>query len=142
MTRDPQHPENFAFTANGVVFIGINLVGGKVLDPIAWSIHDRDNIEWIKTQLAKADAPISRLVLFGHAMPDRKHRTFFAILNAVAQSFAKPILYLHGDGHTWIKDFPFDAKNILRVEVEPGGRANPLTVTVTDDPAEPFMFER
>ena len=142
VVRDAQHQENFASTSNGVMFIGINLVGGKVLDPIKWSVQDRDNIEWIETQLANADAVISHLVVFGHAMPDRNHRTFFTILNAVAQSFAKPILYLHGDGHKWIKDFPFDAKNILRVEVEPGGRANPITVTVTDDPNEPFMFER
>jgi Calcineurin-like phosphoesterase len=142
VVRDPRHPENFAFTSNGVMCVGLNLVGGKVLDPIAWSVQDGDNIEWIETQLENSDVPISHLVIFGHSLPDRKHRTFFAILNRLAQSFEHPILYIHGDGHKWIKDYPFEAKNILRVEVEAGGRANPLTITVTDDPTEPFVLER
>ena len=50
INRDSRHPENFAFVSNGVLLVGINLVGGKVLDPIQWALQDRDNIEWIETQ--------------------------------------------------------------------------------------------
>lgn len=140
--RDARHPENFSFVAKGVLCVGINLVGGKVLDPIEWALRDRDNIQWIESQLRDHGPEISRLVIFGHALPYRNHRTFFFMLNAVAQSFEKPILYLHGDGHHWVHEYPFKAKNILRVQVEHGGSANPVTVKVTDDPEEPFVFVR
>ncbi len=142
VVRDGRHPENFAFVSNGVLFVGINLVGGKVLDPIEWAFRDRDNIEWIESQWQNQKRLISNLVIFGHAMPASNHRTFFSMLNRMAQSFGKPMLYIHGDEHKWKKDYPFTAKNILRVEVEPGGRANPITVTVTNDPDEPFVFVR
>ena len=142
VSRDNRHLENFAFALNGVLFVGINLVGGKVLDPIQWSLQDQDNIQWIEWQLQEHKQTISRLVIFGHALPARKHRTFFSMLNRVAQSLKKPILYLHGDGHKWIKDYPFDAKNMLRVEVDNGGSANPVTIKVTDNPDEPFVFVR
>ena len=122
--------------------MGINLVGGKVLDPIKWALQDRDNIQWIESQMRDHTQSISRLVIFGHALPSRNHRTFFFMLNSVAQSLEKPILYIHGDGHNWVHDYPFTAKNILRVQVENGGRANPVTVSVTNDPDEPFVFVR
>ena len=140
--RDARHPENFAFMSKGVLFVGINLVGGKVIDPIEWAIQDRDNIQWIESQMRDHTRSIFRLVIFGHALPSRNHRTFFFMLNGMAQSFEKPILYIHGDGHNWVHDYPFTAKNILRVQVENGGRANPVTVTVTNDPDEPFVFVR
>lgn len=142
VVRDGRHPENFAFVSNGVLFVGINLVGGKVLDPIEWTLQDRDNIHWIESQLRDHKQSISRLIIFGHALPSRNHRTFFIMLNRLAQSLGKPMLYLHGDGHNWKKDYPFNAKNILRVQVENGGNAKPVTVTVTNDPDEPFVFVR
>lgn len=142
VVRDKRHPENFAFMSNGVLFVGINIVGGKVLDPIQWSVQDRDNIQWIQSQVQDHIRSISTLVIFGHALPSRTHRTFFIMLNQMAFSLEKPILYLHGDGHKWIKDYPFMAKNVLRVEVEHGGSANPVTVVITKDPDEPFVFVR
>ena len=48
----------------------------------------------------------------------------------------------HGDGHKWIYDRPFEAKNILRVEVDQGGKAPPVKVQVTNDSTEPFVFDR
>ena len=112
VVRDDRHPENFSFISTGVLFVGLNLVGGNVLDPIEWALKDRDNIQWIETQLHIKKHPISHLVIFGHALPSRKHRTFFIMLNRLAQSFENPILYIHGDGHNWIIDYPFTAKNI------------------------------
>ena len=76
------------------------------------------------------------------ALASRNHRKFFILLQRFAQSFAKPILYLHGDGHFWQREYPFMSKHIWRVQVQQGGSANPVTVMVTDDPKEPFVFVR
>lgn len=142
VVRDNRHPENFAFLSEGVLFVGINLVGGRVLDPNLWAQRDQENIQWIEAQLNNNNQPITHLVLFGHALSFRRHGPFFTMFNRIAQSFKKPVLFLHGDGHIWKKDYPFEAKNILRVEVEQGGRANPLTVTITNDLHKPFLFKR
>ena len=140
--RDPQHPENFAFVSKGVLFVGINLVGGKILDPIQWSSQDRDNIKWIEAQWKNSNKSISRLVIFGHALPSKNHQEFFTLLQHFAQSFERPILYLHGDGHFWQRDYPFMLENIWRVQVQAGGSAKPVTVMITNDPEEPFVFVR
>jgi hypothetical protein len=75
-------------------------------------------------------------------MPFAKHKDFFQPFSKDAATFKKPILYLHGDGHRWIHDRPFPAKNMWRVQVDQGGIAPPLKVTVTDDAEEPFVFDR
>ena len=82
------------------------------------------------------------MVLFGHAHPNDKHDDFFDPFLEEATRFEKPILYLHGDGHKWIKDRPFDAENILRVQVDQGGIAPPLKVVVAGSGAEVFEFDR
>lgn len=135
-------PENFAFTRNGVLFVGINLVGGRVHDKEEWAKRHQQNVRWVRRALKESGANVGSLVLFGHANPNEKHDDFFKPFITTAKEFKKPILYLHGDGHRWIHDRPFAAKNILRVQVDQGGIAPPLTVTVTNDPKEPFQFDR
>lgn len=142
VARQMKREENFAFVKNGVLFVGINIVGGRVHDSAEWKLRHAACLTWLRSNLAKFGDDVSSLVIFGHALPAAKHQDFFKPFNKDAQTFQKPILYLHGDGHKWIHDRPFEAKNILRVEVDQGGIAPPLKVTVTDDPAEPFVFDR
>ena len=47
-----------------------------------------------------------------------------------------------GDIHRWIQDRPFVAQNILRVQIDQGGIAPPIKITVTDHPTEPFVLDR
>ncbi len=142
VARQKELPENFAFVRGGVLFVGINLVGGRVHDREEWDRRHKLDLEWIQQQIKKAGDTISSLVIFGHARPAGKHDDFFKPFMKVAKDFGKPILYLQGDGHVWIHDRPFDQKNILRVQVDRGGIAPPVLVTVTDDPEQPFQFDR
>ncbi len=140
--RQIEHEENFSFMKNRVLFVGLNIVGGFVHDPAEWRQRHADDLEWIRRNVAKFGDEAGCLVLFGHATPAEKHQDFFDPLMTVAQEFEKPILYLHGDGHNWIHDRPFSAANILRVQVDQGGKAPPLQVTITNDATEPFQFDR
>jgi hypothetical protein len=101
-----------------------------------------ENLKWTRQNLRQFGEEVSSLVLLGHATPNKNHDAFFTPFMEDATQFGKPILYLHGDGHRWIQDRPFQAKNILRVQVDQGGVAVPLKVSVTDDPEEPFQFDR
>tara|TARA_R110002072_G_scaffold302615_1_gene486794 strand:+ start:53461 stop:54315 length:855 start_codon:yes stop_codon:yes gene_type:complete len=134
--------ENFAFVKGGVLFVGLNIVGGRVHDEQEWKLRHAGDLDWVKSNLQRFGEQISSLVVFGHAKPAKVHNDFFDPFNKVAEDFEKPVLYLHGDGHKWLHDRPFKAKNILRVEVDQGGIAPPLKVTVTGHSTTPFVFDR
>lgn len=140
--RQIEHEENLSFVANGVLVIGINLVGGHVHDPAEWKQRHADNLDWIQRNLNQFGDDIHCLVLLGHAHPKAAHDDFFRPFEALATEFGRPVLYLHGDGHNWMHDRPFAAKNILRVQVDQGGKAPPLKVTITDHATTPFQFDR
>jgi hypothetical protein len=142
VVRHAVRNENFGFLHGGVLFIGINIVGGRVQDAAEWDKRHQQNVAWVD-DLVKNYGPNSRsLVLLGHATPTTKHAKFFGPFGEIATRYEKPVLYIHGDGHRWIKDRPFEQKNILRVQVDQGGIASPVKVVVGTDMAEPFTFER
>lgn len=140
--RQLEREENFSFVWNKTLFVGVNLVGGRVHDADEWKLRHRQDLDWLRQNLNRSARDVRCMVLFGHANPAEKHEDFFPSFIQMAEAFAKPILYLHGDGHKWIEDRPFDAKNILRVQVDQGGIAPPVKVTVTGQPQQPFLFDR
>jgi hypothetical protein len=140
--RQLAHEENFSFVKGNVLFIGVNVVGGRVHDAAEWKQRHADSLDWVRRNLKRSGSNVSSMVLFGHALPAAKHADFFGPFSEDAKKFNKPILYLHGDGHRWIYDRPFAAKNVLRVQVDQGGIAPPMQVIVTDDKTNPFQFDR
>tara|TARA_R110002111_G_scaffold2705_4_gene17921 strand:- start:7524 stop:8387 length:864 start_codon:yes stop_codon:yes gene_type:complete len=142
VVRQWEREENFSFVKGGVLFIGLNIVGGRIHDVAEWKQRHAADLDWVRRNLRRFGAEVSSLVIFGHAKPILVHNDFFDPFNKEALEFGKPILYIHGDGHSWIYDFPFAAKNILRVQVDQGGIAPPLKVTITDDKKTPFQFDR
>ena len=142
VSRQKIREENFAFVKGSVLIVGLNIVGGKVHDVQEWKLRHAGDLDWVNSNLQRFGTEISSLVVFGHAKPAKVHNDLFEPFSKVAEDFDKPVLYLHGDGHKWIHDRPFKAKNILRVEVDQGGIAPPLKVMVTDHPTVPFEFDR
>lgn len=140
--RQLNREENFSFVRGRVLFVGLNIVGGRVHDAAEWKQRHSLCLNWVRRNLIQFGEQVSSLVVFGHAKPAASHKDFFDSFSEVAEQFDKPILYLHGDGHRWIHDRPFAAQNILRVQVDQGGTAPPLRVTVTDHPTAPFVFDR
>ena len=142
VTRSPRHDENIFFVHHRVLFVGLNLVGGRVHDAAEWKGRHRDNLSWTREAMTRHGQQVHAMVILAHANPQPNHEDFFKPFVEAARTFSKPILYIHGDGHRWIKDHPWEAKNILRIQVDQGGKAPPLKVTVRDDPQEPFQFDR
>lgn len=135
-------PENFAFVDRGVLFIGINLVGGSVQSSSEWSQRLQQDADWVSQQLSTQQPNVRAAVIFAHAGPGQsKHATFFNQFGPAAASFAKPILYLHGDGHSWLQNRPFTQQNVLRVQLE-RGTTPPVEATVGLDAQNPFSLDR
>lgn len=141
VARQLSRGENFAFVHSDALFVGVNLVGGKVHNDAEWKARHAANLDWLKQQLA-AHGSATHLVLFSHAKPIAVHADFITGFERLAGDFARPVLYLHGDGHQWIHDRPFAAKNVLRVQVDSGGLAPPISVTLSNDAQSPFQLDR
>lgn len=146
VARQEARPENFAFFSGGALFVGLNLVGGLVHHRDEWRQRMTQDADWLDQQIEAHRAEITHLVVFGHSGPGRKDgatNPFFDRLEQAAVTLKKPVLYLHGDGHTWVYDHPFrTARNILRVQVDQGGKAPPVRVKVMTSPVQPFVLER
>ncbi|MCH8012960.1 MAG: hypothetical protein IIA61_13615 [Candidatus Marinimicrobia bacterium] len=54
----------------------------------------------------------------------------------------KETTYFFGDGHYWIYDYPWLAPNIIRIQVDKEGIADPLQVTIASERQVRFEFER
>ena len=140
--RQKVRSENFTFRINGVLFLGINLVGGRVHDEAEWKTRHAQNVDWAKATIDRQTQNIHAIVLFGHAHPLPVHNDFFTPFVEIIKTAKHPTLYIHGDGHRWIQDKPFGTDLITRVQVDQGGIAPPVKVTVTASPTQPFVFDR
>ncbi len=141
--RQAGREENVAFVQNGVLVMGITMVGGRVHDAAQWRHFLDDGSRWVETQI-EAHPDVRCMVLLAHAFPSaQKHKVFAGRFEAAARQCAKPILYIHGDGHDWIEDRPFKAAPaVLRVQLTQGGLEDPLLVTVDPAAKEPFQLRR
>lgn len=135
--------ENFSIFNEGILFIGINLVGGRVHDAEEWRKRHRQNMDWVQLNLKRFNEECRAVVVFGHALPTARHLDFFGPFTDVIAKSGKPALYIHGDGHRWIQDRPFpNAPNLTRIQVDQGGIAPPLKITITESATDPFQFDR
>lgn len=135
--RQSGRSENWAFTKNGVLFVGVNLVYGG-------STAQKQAADWAKQQLQTYGSQVRAAVFFSHYSPGSSS-TFSSPFRAAAAAFGKPVLFLHGHGHSWSTSYPFPEKNIFRVQVNKGGSEDPVEVTVTmntSSPANAFLLKR
>ncbi|MCC2683631.1 MAG: phoA 3 [Paenibacillaceae bacterium] len=162
--RQSDHPENFAFVKDGVLFIGIDLPGGEDVASVP-GFEDQlaSSISWVERWMSDAQASVRAAVIFAHAFPGLRHQAFGEALHVAVRRFAKPVLYLHTDSHylsvdrphrtgpehtnsaaaaPWCEDRPWTDVDLLRVRTDRFGSAPPLRVTVrTDASGDQGLFE-
>jgi hypothetical protein len=149
------HPENRAWTFNGIRFATLNIpgsdnnVGYDAANDREARCRDEANRRWLQAQEAlSAQADVRALVVAIQANPwdSRKpvYRGFLQQVEAAAMRLSKPVLFIHGDTHTYQFDSPF------RDEMGHGRRwprrletsGSPFVgwVKVTVDPTQPDPF--
>jgi Calcineurin-like phosphoesterase len=99
---------NFAFVHKGALYIGLNIVGGKIIDKVEWDRRLSSQATWvislINSTVHQLKPSRPRVVLFGHADPKPAHDTFFLSLKTYIQGTllnSVAILYVCGDAHKW-----------------------------------------
>lgn len=157
--RPSDRPENFSFTHKKNLFIGLNIVGGRVHDPAEWTLRLTEQVAWA-TGLMKAHTTgnmvvdqVRSIVIFGHANPTAVHDSFFVPLKTfIRDELASdiPVLYLNGDGHLWSYDSSFfGLKQLLRIELTGGTTEPPLQLivapsddAVSNNAESVFLYDR
>lgn len=143
--RQKQRLENVAFVHRDILFVLVNLVGGRLQSRQEWTDRMADDARWIEDAFGRDGARVRGAVVVGHAHPVGPRKPFADVFIPTAARFAKPVLYLHGDGHRWIQNQPFaEAPNLTRVQIDQGGIAPPVRVTIAEpDTKESFFtFDR
>jgi hypothetical protein len=141
--RQTERPENFAFTLDGVVFIGINKVGGRIHDASEWESRMKQNADWVSEQLNTHKEFTHSAVIFAQASGFSKIGAFQNFLARVGPTYGKPILYLHADGHKWMNEPARYAANITRLQLDVvSENFPPIQVQVTGQVDQPFVFDR
>ncbi|MEE9572418.1 MAG: hypothetical protein V3W20_05185, partial [Candidatus Neomarinimicrobiota bacterium] len=72
--RQENYLVNIAFVKNNVLFIALNLVGGRIHDQVEWDLMQQNAIDWIEQQLGHKG--ISAAVILAQANLDDKHKLF------------------------------------------------------------------
>jgi chitodextrinase len=132
--------ENFAFVSKGVLFVGLNVVGGTVHDSDEWDTRLQQDADWVDLQFTQKAGQVRAAVVFGHAGPDSDRTIFFDQFEASSAALGKPVLYIMGDDHSWVFDNPFSESNMARITIERDDP--PLEVTVLMDAQDPWLVER
>lgn len=142
VARQAGRKDNFSFVHSEVLFVGINLVGGRVHDASEWTQRMSDDAEWVRSNFSQFGNQVSHAVVFSHAFPGGSRQQFADEFIPAAAQFGKPVLLLQGDTHSWVQDKPYtQAPNVTRIVVDSGG-VPPIRVIVTDDPKNFFLFDR
>jgi hypothetical protein len=149
------HPENRMWTRSGVVFATLNVPGSN--DNVGYdAANDAEarcrgeaNRQWLEEAARLAHAPDARgLVVALQADPwATKKPVYVPLVRHVAQiarGLGKPMLFVHGDTHTYRLDNPFrDAAGVpidSLTRLETYGSPFVGWVEVTVDPADPALF--
>ncbi len=157
--RCPGIPENRLWTKNGVVFATLHVVGSNdnlgfdTANDAEQACRSAANRAWLARAIRFAEAPERRgLVILAQANPwvGDGRGTYDWLLSQVAAGavrLAKPVLFVHGDTHTYHADRPFrdgrgkPLENARRLETFGSPQVGWVRVTVDPNDAGLFRFE-
>lgn len=131
--RDDNSPEAFSFLYKGVLFVGMHLVSGPLMDDDAWVERQKEMLRWYYGMANINKGNFRSIVLLGNARPSAQQTLFFDALFSNLKEHHAPIVYIHANekGEEVIQYNPFEAhKEIKVIGVQNGSAHPPLKVTV------------
>lgn len=140
VSHQAEQPDNFAFSYEDVLFIGLNIVGGRIYDQDVWDEVESHDIAWLSKHFAGNQA--RAVVLLAQADPEGQHPRLYNKLKELAETYSGSILFIHGDGHKWMSETGWAAPNITKIQVDKGGIADPIEVIFRQSESFPFIINR
>ena len=138
--------ESFSFLHNGVLFFGVNMVGGSPYNKSEAKERHALHLSKMKSIMTAREEEYSVVVLFGHAEPASWHDDFFKGSRGLAtfvEDMGKPFLHLHGDWHEYYEvEGAFDVDNYMRISLDAGEIAKPIRVMIDSKRKNPIRISR
>jgi hypothetical protein len=121
--QEPDYAENFAYVFNGVLFVGIHLVGGTVHDPQEWQDRQRADLAWIDEQFFQNEGQFEVMVVVAHADPsvDANSIFFDTFFDNVERNYDRQVVFVHRNLGTesWSLETQYQGiANLMLVVVE------------------------
>ncbi len=86
--RQQNRKENFSFLFRKILYVGLNMVSGKVRNETIWSERLNDNIDWLNSTVADAmSGELEVLVIFGNSGNIPANEGFFRNLNDLVEEW-------------------------------------------------------
>lgn len=151
VTLMPNRTEVFSFVHKQTLFIGLNLVGGKVHDLNEWKTRHAAQLAWIQPLMLRNRKAVHSVVVFGHADPGANQASFInPFVVFLRKKFPKtiPVLYLCGDAHKWGNNTAYlNVPNLFRLRLTGGVKEKINKITVDPyrlgkDKSTSFQVER
>ncbi len=147
LTRWGKLDESFSFLSKGVLYFGLNIVGGSPYSKSEKRERHKEHLEyirWILDELDEDDFQV--MVLLAHAEPSEHHEDFFEGddgFAAIVEDVGKPTIHFHGDWHEYYEvEGDFDVDNYMRISIDGESLAPPIKVEIDVSKKNPIRISR
>jgi hypothetical protein len=131
--RDSLYPEAFSFLHKGVLFMGVHIVSGPVLDDQAWQEREKQMLKFYFGMANANKGAFRSIVLMGNARPSPQQKDFFNALLSNLKGHHGGLLYIHANqkGDEVHQYNPFsNHTDVAVIGVQDGSQQPPLKITV------------
>ena len=126
-------PENFSFTKDSTLFIGIHNVSGRVHDTLEWKERTQHNIDWIEENIYIHDRLSTSIVIFSHASP-KSNFGLYQALQKMSLKFSNQIYFIQGDIHSYSVKENWNKTKMTRFVVDNGNDISMFrTITILNE---------
>jgi hypothetical protein len=144
--RDPSRTENFSAVRFGILYVGVNVVGGNVINQTAWTSRLTQDLNWIDDNISRFKSSVRVIVILGNSGPSMNNTNndaFFMGLKSLVIKYNSdvidaqvgkvrtlPFVYIHDSSSTWgVAQKFMGVSRFIRVNVE-GNKWPPMRVSV------------
>mmetsp|Transcript_6016 Transcript_6016/g.13372 ORF Transcript_6016/g.13372 Transcript_6016/m.13372 type:complete len:744 (-) Transcript_6016:184-2415(-) len=151
LTRWGELDESFSFLHNGVLFFGINIIGGSPYSNTEKKNRHAEILSRLKSTMNARKDEYELVVLLGHAEPSSDHNDLFRGSDGLAtfvEDMGKPFIHFHGDYHWWYEEEgSFGVDNYMRISLdslitEENEVAPPIKVMIDSKRKNPVRVSR
>jgi hypothetical protein len=147
LTRWGKFDESFSFVNKGVLYFGLNVVGGKPYSESEAEIRYAMHLANIRTIINGLDAEEFKvIVILAHADPtyETGHEEFFEGLAEIIEKVSKPTIHFNGDYHEYYETEggEYDVDNYMRITLDGESISPPISVEIDVSKKNPITVSR
>lgn len=131
--RDVNNPEAFAFLHRGVLFMGLHIVSGPVMEDDEWVNRQKEMLKFYFGMANANKGNFRSIVLLGNARPSAQQTLFFEAMFSNLKEHHAPMVYIHANqkGDEVMQYNPFeDHREIQTIGIQDGSSHPPLKITI------------